>query len=91
VRQLQALRRAVGVALALSGSVSLPLVAQAITTAALHGVVSGRHSAGLEEAVVSVTNAAKGECCQTTTRAGGTNNAWEDLPRPGHGPVMPRS
>jgi Carboxypeptidase regulatory-like domain/TonB dependent receptor len=71
MRQRQGSRRAVGLTLILSGSVSLPLAAQAITTAALYGVVTGRDSAGIEEAVVTVTNAANGERWRTVTATGG--------------------
>lgn len=65
------MRRAIGLILVLSGSVSLPLAAQAITTAAVHGVVTGRDSAGLEEAVVTVTNTANGERWRTVAGTGG--------------------
>ncbi|HEX3234314.1 MAG TPA: TonB-dependent receptor [Gemmatimonadales bacterium] len=71
MRQVQGLQRAIGLTLVLSGAVSLPLAAQAITTAALHGVVTGRDSAGIEEAVVTVINTANGERWRTVTAAGG--------------------
>ena len=45
--------------------------AQAVTTAAIYGAVSGADSAGIEEAIVSVTNTATGERWQVSTRAGG--------------------
>ena len=47
------------------------LAAQGVTTAALFGTVTGSDSAGLEDAVVTVTNTATGERWQTATRARG--------------------
>jgi carboxypeptidase family protein/TonB-dependent receptor-like protein len=47
------------------------LAAQAITTAALYGVVHGADSAGIADAVVTVTNTADGGRWRTTTRADG--------------------
>jgi hypothetical protein len=68
---MQVLQRAVGLTLALAGAVSAPLAAQGITSAALDGVVTGRDSSGIEEAVVTVTNASNGERWRTLTGAGG--------------------
>ena len=45
--------------------------AQAVTTAAIYGAVSGADSAAIEEAIVSVTNTATGERWQVSTRADG--------------------
>ena len=45
--------------------------AQAVTTAAIYGAVSGADSAAIEEALVSVTNTATGERWQVSTGAGG--------------------
>jgi carboxypeptidase family protein len=47
------------------------LAAQAVTTAALYGVVRGADSAGIADAVVTVTNTADGGRWRTTTRADG--------------------
>jgi carboxypeptidase family protein len=47
------------------------LAAQGVTTAALFGAVAGSDSAGLEDAVVTVTNTATGERWQTPTGARG--------------------
>jgi hypothetical protein len=47
------------------------LAAQAITTAVIFGVVSGRDSAGVEDAIVTVTNTANGERWRTATQARG--------------------
>ena len=44
---------------------------QGVTTAALFGAVAGSDSAGLEDAVVTVTNTATGERWQTPTGARG--------------------
>lgn len=68
---MPALRRTIGVALALSASLPVPLVAQAITTGAIQGLVFGRDSAGIEAAVVTVTNTANGERWRTVTGTGG--------------------
>jgi len=47
------------------------LAAQGVTTAAMFGMVTGSDSTALEDAVVTVTNAATGERWQTTTRGRG--------------------
>ena len=47
------------------------LPAQGVTTAALQGVISGRDSAGIAEAIVTITNTANGERWKTTTHTGG--------------------
>lgn len=65
------LTRALGPLLLVSGVISPPLRAQAITTAAIFGVVGGRDSVGIEEAIITVTNTANGERWRTVTRAGG--------------------
>ena len=56
---------------ALSMSFAEAGAAQAITTATLYGVVTGLDSAGIEEAVITVTNTSNGGRWRTVTRAHG--------------------
>jgi hypothetical protein len=58
----------VGLALAASPGTTW---AQAVTTAAVYGTVTGADSTAIEQATVSVTNTANGERWQTATQAGG--------------------
>lgn len=63
--------RAAVLVVPLAAVLSVHLAAQGVTTAALYGVVRGPDSAGVAEAVVTVTNTSDGERWQATTRTDG--------------------
>ena len=66
----------VGLGLAVSAGTTW---AQAVTTAAVYGTVTGADSTTIEQATVSVTNTANGERWQTATQAGGRYTARRPL------------
>lgn len=57
--------------LAASALIAMRLPAQGVTTSALQGVVLGSDSAGIENALITLTNASDGERRETTSRAHG--------------------
>jgi hypothetical protein len=68
---MQNLRRTVLLLMPVSALLASTLSAQGVTTAAIYGFVTGPDSAGIEEAMVTVTNASNGERWQVSTRPHG--------------------